>query len=401
MIMSRVDRLWRNARLATLNPSLPGLGEVADGVIASAAGRIVFAGPANDFSGDAAEVIDVEGRWVTPGLVDCHTHIVHGGDRAHEFELRLAGATYEEIARAGGGILSTVTATRAASEASLLATALPRIDDLIAQGVTTIEVKSGYGLDLDTEMKMLRVARSLPQHRPLHVATSFLGAHAFPKDMARDAYVDLVCDVMIPQVAAAGLADAVDAFCEGIAFSIGETERVFKAARQAGLPVKLHAEQLSHLGGASLAARYGALSADHVEYADAEDAAAMAKSGTVAVLLPGAFHMLRETRLPPVAAFRAAGVAMAVSTDANPGSSPMTSLLLAMNMACVMFRLTVPEVIAGVTREAARALGRLHEIGTLEAGKRCDLAIWSVERLAELPYRIGANPLHARVFGGQ
>ncbi len=399
--MSRVDRLWRNARLATLNPSLPGLGEVADGVIASAAGRIVFAGPANDFSGDAAEVIDVEGRWVTPGLVDCHTHIVHGGDRAHEFELRLAGATYEEIARAGGGILSTVTATRAASEASLLATALPRIDDLIAQGVTTIEVKSGYGLDLDTEMKMLRVARSLPQHRPLHVATSFLGAHAFPKDMARDAYVDLVCDVMIPQVAAAGLADAVDAFCEGIAFSIGETERVFKAARQAGLPVKLHAEQLSHLGGASLAARYGALSADHVEYADAEDAAAMAKSGTVAVLLPGAFHMLRETRLPPVAAFRAAGVAMAVSTDANPGSSPMTSLLLAMNMACVMFRLTVPEVIAGVTREAARALGRLHEIGTLEAGKRCDLAIWSVERLAELPYRIGANPLHARVFGGQ
>lgn len=399
--MPRVDRLWRHARLATLNPSLPGLGEIEDGVIASADGHIVYAGPHSGFSGDATEVIDVEGRWITPGLIDCHTHIVHGGDRAHEFELRLAGATYEEIARAGGGILSTVTATRAASEASLLASALPRIDDLIAQGVTTIEVKSGYGLNVETEMKMLRVARSLPHHRPLHVATSFLGAHAFPKDLPRDAYVDLVCDVMIPRAAAEGLADAVDAFCEGIAFSIEETERVFKAARQAGLSIKLHAEQLSHLGGASLAARYGALSADHVEYANAEDAAAMARAGTVAVLLPGAFHMLRETKVPPVAAFREAGVPMAVSTDANPGSSPMTSLLLAMNMACVMFRLTVPEVIAGVTREAARALGRLDVVGTLEAGKRCDLAIWSVDRLAELPYRLGANPLHRRVFGGQ
>lgn len=395
------DRVWRNARLATLDPRLPSLGECLDGAVASKDGRIAFVGPATEMPGTAAETIDCDGRWITPGLIDCHTHLVHGGDRAHEFELRLAGATYEEIARAGGGILSTVTATRAASEAELLASACRRLDDLIDEGVTCVEIKSGYGLSLETELKMLRVARQVGAARPIEVVTSLLGAHAFPKEMEPEAYVDLVCDAMIPQAAAAGLADAVDAFCEGIAFSLAQTERVFQAARRAGLPIKLHAEQLSHMGGASLSARYGALSADHVEYANADDAAAMARSGTVAVLLPGAFHMLREKQVPPVAAFRAAGVPMALSTDANPGSSPMTSLLLAMNMGCVLFRLTVPEVIAAVTREAARALGRLRDIGTLETGKRCDLAIWSVERLAELPYRLGANPLHARVHGGR
>jgi imidazolonepropionase len=395
------DRVWRNARLATLDPERHGLGECLDGAIAAKDGRIAYVGPERDMVGTAEETIDCAGRWITPGLIDCHTHLVHGGDRAHEFELRLAGATYEEIARAGGGILSTVTATRAASEAGLLASACRRLDDLIGEGVTCVEIKSGYGLSLDAELKMLRVARQVGRARPIEVVTTLLGAHAFPKDMAQDAYVDLVCDEMIPQAAAAGLADAVDAFCEGIAFSLAQTERVFQAAKRTGLPIKLHAEQLSHMGGASLAARYGALSADHVEYANADDAAAMARAGTVAVLLPGAFHMLREKQVPPVAEFRAAGVPMALSTDANPGSSPMTSLLLAMNMGCVLFRLTVPEVIAAVTREAARALGRLSDMGTLEIGKRCDLAIWSVERLAELPYRLGANPLHARVFGGR
>jgi imidazolonepropionase len=395
------DRVWINARLATLDPARDGLGIVENGAVASLGGRIAFIGREAELEAGRAEIIDCGGRWITPGLVDCHTHLVHGGDRAHEFELRLAGASYQEVAASGGGIASTVAATRRESEAGLVASALPRLDALLAEGVTTLEVKSGYGLDLDTELRMLRAAHALGRERPVRIVATLLGAHAFPKEMAREDYVDLVCAEMIPAAARQGLAEAVDAFCEELAFSPEETARVFEAARRAGLPVRVHAEQLSHTGGARLAASFGALSADHVEYADEEDAAAMASAGTVAVLLPGAFHTLRETRTPPVEAFRRHGVAMAVSTDANPGSSPMTSILLAMNMACVLFRMTVPEVIAGATREAARALGRLGEAGTLEIGKSCDLAVWSVERLAELPYRMGYNPLHQRVFSGQ
>jgi imidazolonepropionase len=394
------DRVWRNARIATLDAGLEGLGIVAAGAIASKDGTIAYVGPEAGIAGGAAETIDCGGRWITPGLVDCHTHLVHGGDRAHEFELRLAGASYQEIAAAGGGILSTVTATRAATEDALVASALPRLDDLLNEGVTTVEVKSGYGLEPSTELRMLRAARRLADHRPVRIVTTFLGAHAVPPGIDRAAYVDLVCRDMIPAVADQGLADAVDAFCEGLAFSVEETRQVFEAARLSGLPCRIHSEQLSHSGGTLLAARMGALSADHVEYAVEEDAVAMAGAGMVAVLLPGAFHMLRERQAPPVEAFRRHGVPMAVSTDSNPGSSPMSSILLAMNMACVMFRMTVPEVVAGVTREAARALGRLGSIGTLEVGKRCDLAVWSVDRLAELPYRMGANPLHSRVFAG-
>jgi imidazolonepropionase len=397
----RYDRAWRNARIATLDPAWPGLGVIEAGVVAARDGRIAHVGPEAGFDGAAGEVIDCGGRWILPGLVDCHTHLVHGGDRAQEFEMRLAGASYKEIAAAGGGILSTVKATRQASEDQLLASARTRLADFLAEGVTTIEIKSGYGLEPDTELRMLRAARRLGETSPIRVVTTFLGAHAVPPDMARPAYLDLVCETMIPAVRQHGLADAVDAFCDEIAFSVEETRRVLAAGRGAGLPLRLHAEQLSRIGGAALAAELGALSADHVEYADEEDAAAMGRAGTVAVLLPGAFHMLGEKQVPPVAAFRAHGVPMAVSTDCNPGSSPMTSLLLAMNMACVLFRLTVPEAIAGVTREAARALGLLGEIGTIEVGKSCDLSIWSVDRLAELPYRMGARPLHQRVFRGE
>jgi imidazolonepropionase len=395
------DRVWINAGLATLDRARGGLGVIENGAVASLDGRIAFVGPEAELEPGRAEVIDCGGRWITPGLVDCHTHLVHGGDRAHEFELRLAGASYQEIAASGGGIASTVEATRREREDGLVASALPRLDALLAEGVTTVEVKSGYGLELETELRMLRAAHALGRERPVRIIATLLGAHAFPKEMSRGAYVDLVCEEMIPAASRQGLAQAVDVFCEGLAFSPEETARVFEAAKRAGLPVRVHAEQLSRTGGARLAASFGALSADHVEYADEEDAAAMASAGTVAVLLPGAFHTLRETKAPPVEAFRRHRVAMAVSTDANPGSSPMTSILLAMNMACVLFRMTVPEVIAGVTREAARALGRLGEIGTLESGKSCDLAIWSVDRLAELPYRMGYNPLHQRVFSGQ
>lgn len=399
----RFDHVWFNARLTTLAGD--GLGIVEGGAIAAKDGRIAFAGSAKDLptGWDAAERSDCEGRWITPGLVDCHTHLVYGGDRAHEFELRLKGASYEEIARAGGGIVSTVKATRAASEDALIASALPRLDHLIAEGCTTIEIKSGYGLDLETEARCLRAARRLAEERPVSVTTTFLGAHALPPEANgdKDAFIDKVCTEMLPAVAREGLADAVDAFCEGIAFSPEQTARVFDAAKALGLKIKLHADQLSNLHGAKLAADHGALSADHLEYTDEDGAAAMAKAGTVAVLLPGAFYMLRETQVPPVDAFRKAGTRMALATDCNPGTSPLTSLLLTMNMGATLFRMTVEECIAGVTREAARALGRLDTIGTLESGKSCDLAIWNIERPAELVYRIGFNPLHARVWRGQ
>jgi imidazolonepropionase len=399
----RVDTIWHDARLATLAPGRSGLGIVERGAVAAKDGRIVFAGPAAELpaDSDAPRRVALDGRWITPGLIDCHTHLVYAGDRAHEFELRLAGASYEDIARAGGGIVSTVKATRTASEDDLVRASLPRLDRLLAEGVTTVEIKSGYGLDLATETKMLAAARRLGSERSIDVVTSFLGAHALPPEVQgdKDRYIDEVC-AMIPAIAREKLADAVDAFCEGIAFSPAQTARVFAAAQAAGLPVKLHADQLSNLGGARLAAEYGALSADHLEYTDEAGVAAMARAGTVAVLLPGAFYVLREKQVPPVEALRRARVPIAIATDCNPGTSPITSLLLTMNMAATLFRLTVDEVVAGVTREAARALGRLSEIGTLEPGKWCDLAIWDVERPAELAYRIGFNPLHARVRRG-
>jgi imidazolonepropionase len=401
----RFDRIWLDARLATLDAGMPALGTVERGAIAMRDGRIAFVGLQADLptGWDAVERITCDGRWITPGLVDCHTHLVFGGNRAHEFELRLAGATYEEIAQGGGGILSTVAMTRAASEDELVSSALSRLDHLIAEGVTTIEIKSGYGLDLHSEARMLRAARRFEIERPVSIATTFLGAHALPPEASgnKEAYITKVCEEMLPAIAQEGLADAVDAFCEGIAFSPEQTARVFAAARAAGLPVRLHADQLSNLHGAKLAAEHGALSADHLEYADDEGVAAMAKAGTVAVLLPGAFYMLREYQMPPVALFRQHGTHLALATDCNPGTSPMTSLLLVMNMGAVLFRLTIEECLAGVTREAARALGRLNEIGTLELGKWCDLAIWDIERPAELVYWIGLNPLHARVWRGQ
>jgi imidazolonepropionase len=398
----RFDTVWLDARLATLDESRPGLGVIENAAIAAKDGRIAFAGPAADLPAgwNATERVRLDGRWITPGLIDCHTHLVYGGDRAHEFEQRLAGVSYEEIARAGGGIVSTVKATRAASEEQLVATALPRLDHLIAEGVTTIEIKSGYGLDKDTELRMLRAARRLGRERAVDVTTTFLGAHALPPEQSdKGAFIGAVC-AMIPEIAQAKLADAVDAFCEGIAFSPEQTARVFDAAKAASLPVKLHADQLSKLHGAALAARYGALSADHLEYTDAAGAAAMAQAGTVAVLLPGAFYVLREKQVPPVEAFRRHGTKIAIATDSNPGTSPITSLLLTMNMGATLFRLTIDELIAGVTREAARALGKLDSVGTLAPGKWCDLAIWNIERPAELVYRIGFNPLEQRVFRG-
>jgi imidazolonepropionase len=400
----RFDTIWLDARLATLSPDRAGLGVVERGAVAAAAGRVAYAGPVADLpSGwDAIERVPLDGRWITPGLIDCHTHLVYAGDRAHEFELRLAGASYEDIARAGGGILSTVKATRAASEDDLVHASLPRLDRLLAEGVTTVEIKSGYGLDPDTEMRMLRAARRLGRERDIDVVTSFLGAHALPPEAGGDKerYIDEVCAI-IPAIARGQLVDAVDAFCETIAFSPEQTARVFTAARAAGLPVKLHADQLTNLHGAKLAAEHGALSADHLEYTDEDGVAAMAHAGTVAVLLPGAFYVLRERQPPPVDALRRTRVPIAVATDSNPGTSPITSLLTVLSMAATLFGLTVDEVIAGVTREAARALGRLDYVGTLERGKWCDLAIWDIERPAELAYRIGFNPLHRRVRRGR
>ncbi|WP_149142929.1 imidazolonepropionase [Gemmobacter caeruleus] len=378
------------------------LGLIRDGAVALRAGRILWAGAMADLPDALAQddVTDLQGRLVTPALIDCHTHLVHGGNRAREFEMRLSGASYEDIARAGGGIVSTVTATRAASEDDLLAQALPRLDALIAEGIATLEIKSGYGLDIETELRMLRVARRLAQMRPVRIRTTFLGAHAVPAEYRgrADAYLETVCLPALRAAHAEGLVDAVDGFCEGIAFSPDQIARVFAEARALHLPVKLHAEQLSHLGGTRLAADHGALSADHVEYATETDAQAMARAGTVAVLLPGAFYALRETQAPPVAAFRAHGVPMAVATDLNPGTSPMNSLLLAMNMACTLFRLTPDEALSGVTLHAARALG-LDDCGAIAPGLRADLAIWNADHPAELSYRFGFNPLHRRIFG--
>ncbi|RWI12425.1 imidazolonepropionase [Mesorhizobium sp.] len=399
-------RLWRNARLATMAESAAGLGIVEHGAIAARDGVVVYAGPEADMTAallQDAEIVDCKGRWITPGLIDCHTHLVHAGNRANEFEMRLAGATYEEVTKAGGGIVSSVKALRAASEHEVVAQSLPRLDALIAEGLTTIEIKSGYGLDLENEQKSLRAARLLGEHRPVTVRTSFLGAHALPPEAKgdKDTFIDLVAKGILPAVAAEGLADAVDGFCEGIAFSPEQISRVFDAAKAAGLPVKLHADQLSNLHGAELAARYGALSADHLEYTDEAGAAAMARAGTVATILPGAYYFIRETKKPPISVFRQHGVRMAVATDCNPGTSPLTSLLLTMNMAASLFGLTVEECLAGVTREAARALGLLGKTGTLEAGKSADMAIWDIERPAELVYRMGFNPLHARIWRGQ
>jgi imidazolonepropionase len=399
------DKLWTNARLATMSAAVDApYGAIEDGVIAARDGRIVFVGPRSEAPVfDATVSIDCEGRWITPGLIDCHTHLVYGGDRAHEFELRLQGATYEEIARAGGGILSTVKATRQASEDTLFASADRRLAALMAEGVTTVEIKSGYGLEQQAELKQLRVARRIGRERPVTVRTTFLGAHAVPpeyKGRSGD-YTALVAGPLLDAVAAEGLADAVDVFCEGIAFSPDETKAVFEAAKAKGLAIKVHAEQLSNLHGAKLAAEMGALSADHLEYLDEAGVIAMAKAGTVAVVLPGAFYFLRETQKPPIELMRKHGAAIALATDANPGSSPLTSPLLVLNMACTLFRMTPEEALAGLTRHAATALGLQDEIGTIEAGKRCDLAIWEIERPAELAYRIGFNPLHTRIWNGQ
>jgi imidazolonepropionase len=390
-----IDRLLIHGHLATLAPGAPAYGALRDGAIAIAAGRIAWLGPSAAAPvREAAEVVDLAGAWVTPGLIDCHTHLVFGGDRADEFERRLAGESYEAIARAGGGIAGTVAATRATPAASLATTARARLARLQGDGVTTVEIKSGYGLDLASEVKMLEVARSLGRDPGVDVVTSCLAAHALPPEMRTDraGYLQLVCEQIVPHVARARLADAVDGFLEGIAFSADEITRVFAAAQQHHLRVKLHADQLSDGGGAALAARVGALSADHLEFASEAGVDAMAAAGTVAVLLPGAFYTLRQDRAPPVAAFRRAGVPMAVATDANPGSSPLLSLLTAMNMACTLFGLTPEEALRGTTSHAARALG-LTDRGTLAPGQRADLAVWAIERPAELAYWIGRRPL--------
>lgn len=398
----RCDTLWHNANLMTLDDATGGLGVVRGGVIAALAGRIVHVGSAveaPEFEADTR--IDCAGRWISPGLIDCHTHLVHAGNRAGEFEQRLQGVSYAEIARAGGGIVSTVRATREADDAALIQASLPRLQAMLDEGITTIEIKSGYGLTLADERKQLRVARQLETLRKVEVATTFLGAHAVPPGHEAQAYINEICAVMIPAIAAEGLAEAVDIFCENIAFNTDQAQQVFAAARQHGLAIKIHAEQLSNQHGAELAARHGALSADHIEFLDAAGIAAMQEAGTVAVLLPGAYYFTRETQLPPVQQLREARVPIALATDCNPGTSPLTSPLLTMNMGATLFRLTVAECIAGFTREAARALGRSERLGTLTIGKDCDLAIWDIDAPADLVYRIGFNPLHARVWRGQ
>lgn len=394
--------LLTNAQIVTLQ-SDDSFGLIAEGAIAIAGQQIEWVGPAKDMPNAylSGDVHDLGGRLVTPALIDCHTHIVFGGNRAAEFELRLNGASYEEVAKAGGGIVSTVTATRETSQEMLLADALTRVDALIAEGVTLIEVKSGYGLNQAAELKMLRVARQIAQARPIDVKTSFLGAHAVPPELKNspDIYIDEVCIPALRAAHAEGLVDAVDGFCEGIAFDTAQIKRVFDVAVELGLPVKLHAEQLSNTGGTQLAAKYGALSADHVEYATTADAKAMAAAGTVAVVLPGAFYTLRETQAPPIQEFRDHGVRMALATDCNPGSSPLASALLTMNMACTLFRMTPLEALLGMTAHAASALGEADR-GRIVAGRRADLCVWNAAHPAELAYRIGFNPLHSRIYKG-
>jgi len=399
------DSLWLNVNLATMTEGNP-YGMVKDGVLVVGGGKIVWLGQRVDLPADyksrVEKTYDGQGGWITPGLVDCHTHLVYAGSRAREFELLLQGATYEEIARQGGGIRSTVAATREADEKTLLEQSAPRLEALMQEGATTVEVKSGYGLDLETELRMLRVARQLGEKYPVTVVPTYLGAHALPPEFEgrSDEYIDLVCNSVMPEVAAQKLAVALDAFCENIGFTPDQTEKVFQTAQKLGLAIKLHAEQLSDLKGASLAARYGALSADHLEYVSEEGIKAMAASGTVAVLLPGAFYFLRETRLPPIDLMRSHGVPIALSTDCNPGSSPTTSLLLMLNMACTLFRMTPEEALAGITRNGARALGLQDRIGTLEQGKDADFVLWDITEPAELAYRIGFNPLQQVVRQG-
>ncbi|WEK39495.1 MAG: imidazolonepropionase [Candidatus Brevundimonas colombiensis] len=394
----KADRLLIDCHVATMVEGAAPYGAITDAALVIAQGRIAWVGPRADLPAvDAAQVERLEGRWITPGLIDCHTHLVFGGDRSAEFEQRLGGATYEQIARAGGGIVSSVMATRSASEDDLFASAMDRLAGLKVTGVTTVEIKSGYGLDRETELKMLRVARRIGREGGVRVRTSYLGLHAVPPEYRDDraAYVDLAIDDILPAAHAEGLVDAVDAYCEPIAFSTEEVSRLFDRARQLGLPVKLHADQLSNGGGAALAARHRALSADHIEHATEQGVAAMAAAGVVAVLLPGAYLMLRETQAPPVDLLRRHGVRMAVATDCNPGTSPVASMTAALNLACVQFRLTPEEALAGATREAARALGLLDEIGTVETGKAADLAVWNVKRPAELGYWLGKPVLHA------
>ena len=400
------DSLWFNVNLATMTEGNP-YGMVEDGALVVVGSKIVWLGKRVDLPADyesrVQKTYDGQDGWITPGLVDCHTHLVYAGSRAREFELRLQGATYEEIARQGGGIRSTVAATREADENDLLEQSAPRLMALMQEGVTTVEIKSGYGLDLETELRMLRVARQLGEKYPVTVVPTYLGAHALPPEFEgrSDDYIDLVCNSVMPEVAAKKLAVAVDAFCENIGFTPDQTEKVFQTAQKLGLAIKLHAEQLSDLKGAKLASRYGALSADHLEHVSEEGVKAMAASGTIAVLLPGAFYFLRETRLPPIDLLRRHRVPIALSTDCNPGSSPATSLLLMLNMACTLFRMTPEEALAGITRNGARALGLEDRIGTLETGKDADFVLWDITEPAELAYRVGFNPLKQVVRHGK
>lgn len=407
MTERRWDRLWIGGHLATMAAGADTPFEtIRDGALAAKDGRIAYVGAATDLPGNpeslAEEIIALDGHWLLPGLIDCHTHLVYAGNRSDEFDRRLAGESYADIARAGGGILATVRATRAAGENSLFEQARKRLMPFLAEGVTTVEIKSGYGLETETELTMLRAARRLGEDLPVRVRTTFLGAHALPPEFREDrgGYLDLVCNEMLPAAAKEGLADTVDAFCEDIAFSLEEVDRLFEQARSLGLPVKLHAEQLSDSGGAALAARYGALSADHLEYLSETGARAMAEAGTAAVLLPGAYYFLGETKLPPVETFRRLGIPMAVASDANPGSSPVGSLLLMLNMACTLFALTPEEALAGITRNAAKALGLNSELGTLETGKAADFAIYDIENPPDLAYAIGANPCTSVVRDG-
>jgi imidazolonepropionase len=401
------DIIWFNARIATMESGGAPFGLIENGAVAVSDGRIDWVGATKDLPGElfdsCSDKVDCHGRLVTPGLIDCHTHLVYGGNRAREFEMRLNGASYEEIARAGGGIVSTVSATRAASEDELFDQALPRVEGLLSEGVTTLEIKSGYGLNVEDELKMLRVARRLDQHIPGNIVTSFLGAHALPPEYAdrSDAYIDMVCKEMLPAAISEGLVDAVDAFCETIAFSVSQVERVFAVAAEHDLPVKLHAEQLSDLKGAVMAAKHKALSVDHLEYLDPEDVPVLAKNNTVAVLLPGAFYCLRETKLPPMKALGENNIPIALASDSNPGSSPVGSLLLMLNMACTLFRMTPEEALAGITRNGARALGLENRVGTLETGKNADMVLWNVTDPAELSYRIGGNPCKRIMIQGK